>query len=79
MDETGYDSALAGGFQSFSPEQIDLPLAAILEFCEQSISDNPKGLRPLSSQRISELKLLTEGIEFDLDEPLGPEHSTQPK
>ena len=74
MEEKDFESALTRGFQSFSPEKIDLPLAAILDFCEQSISDNPEILRPLSRQRITELQVLTEGIEFDIDEPLGPEH-----
>ncbi len=74
MDKNDFDSAFANGFQSLSPEQIDLPLAATLDFCEQSLSDNPEILRRLSDQRISELKLLAEGIGVDLDEPLSPEY-----
>ena len=73
MDEFELNEALAKGFDTRAPEQFDLSVVATLQFLEQDILDHPENLTPLSHERVEILKRLTEGVEFDIDEPLDPE------
>ena len=53
-------------------DDADPAIGAFLHFLERDLFANPESLNPLTSERISELKALTRGIEFDINDPLDP-------
>lgn len=53
-------------------DEADPAIGAFLNFLEGDLFTNPGSLTPLTSERITELKALTQGIEFDINEPLDP-------
>jgi len=54
-------------------DEDDPLIGAFLEFITQDIEQNPQHLHPISSDLVTQVQSLVEGVDFDLDAPLPEE------